>query len=828
MKRFVEAIASSIIKRRYLVLVIILGLTAFFAYNIRYFKLVNDPDTFSPPEHPNMIFNRWAEKNFGMGNVAIIAIKLKKEGKFKSVYNAVTLKKLWDLVKAYEELPHAWKSNFMSLATKKMRHVKGENGWLKVTLMMKDPETYSMEEQVEHIKEGVKDNKLYQNFLASDDETTLFIYLDFHDSVKADYLDTWHKIYGLAQKIVTDDDHEVLFGGEVPACSWMIDQVYKNGPLIIPCFAIIFIILWLEFGSPVVAVTPFLGASFSFIWTLGFMGVSGFALSSTAPAILLLVLAVGLNHCMQLTRCFCEQLSMGKSREKAALQVILLLAPASLSSISAGVIGFALLALFPVLIYFEYSIFGSFGMFSYLIVCYIFVPVCLSIIISEKQIAKISERENREGIFDSMASFMSNFVMGNGKWAIIAGTVAFVIACFMLIPHMIVGANLTKLAAKPDSEYIRWDEEIRKTIGAIPFSMCIESKEGKKDTLKNPEILNAMSQLEEWFRKEPYGTYVISIADFLKNLNYHIWEMEQDKYCIPDTKGQVADLFFGYRCGGDPSDFDSVISLNNEKGLILGFYNEGDPRILSDFRTRFEAKIYELFSPLMDKYGINVRYTGSFMGTILSLDDITHEHKWTFWMPFILAIFITMAVILRSIVASVIILVALLLCVLFQYGWMGLCSISDNPLFKWTGDLNFSSLMMFGMVIGVGVDYSIYITQRLRQEYTAAGGNIKEALRITYASTGRAVFLTVSAFCLVLVPLMLTPLANLFATSLILIPDFIVAFLGSVFFVPAVFVIFKPRALWLKGVSNEVKHKQDSEDQILAHTEIQDSWSYNN
>jgi predicted RND superfamily exporter protein len=75
MKRFVEAIASSIIGWRYLVLIIIIGMTLFLGYHIRYFRLVNDPDTFSPPDHPNIVFNRWAEKNFGMGNVAIIAIK---------------------------------------------------------------------------------------------------------------------------------------------------------------------------------------------------------------------------------------------------------------------------------------------------------------------------------------------------------------------------------------------------------------------------------------------------------------------------------------------------------------------------------------------------------------------------------------------------------------------------------------------------------------------------------------------------------------------------------------------------------------------------------
>ena len=803
MKRFVETIASFIIRRKFIVLLIIMGMTVFLTYNVKYFKLVNDPDTFSPPDHPNMVFNRWAEKNFGMGNLAIIAIKLKDGGKYKTVYNPVTLKKLWDLVKVYEELPHVWKSNFMSLATKKMRNVKGENGWLKVTKMMKDPDTYPMEEQVENIKNGIDINRIYQNFLTSEDEKTCFIYIDFHDSVKYEYAETWDKIYGSAQDIVADDNHEVLYGGEVPICAWMITQVYDHAYLILPCFAIIFLILWMEFGSPTVALAPFIGDSLSFLWTLGFMGASGFALSTIAPSILLLVLAVGLNHSMQLTRCFCEAISDGKSPNEAAENAIIKLAPASLSSISTDVIGFACLALFPVLVYREYSLFGSFGMFSFLIVCYMLVPICLSIFITEKQAKKIAEREKKKGIFDSIARALSVSMMGKGKWVTVACAVALFGACFTLIPHTIIGANLLKLAAKPDSEYIAWDNEIKKTIGTIPFSMSVESRESKRNTLKEPGILNAMNQFEDWFRNDFHGTYIISIADFMKNLNYHIWEMEEDKYCIPDTKGQVADLYFGYRCGGDPSDFDSVVSLHNEKGLIMGFFDESDPRILRDFRTRFEAKVYELFNPLKEKYDIEVRYMGSFMGTVLSLLDVTDKYKWTFWVPFVLAVFIAMALILRSLTASVIILISLMGCVLFQYGWMGFCSICENPLIRWSGNLNFSTMMMFGMVVGVGVDYSIYITQRLRQEFTNNGGDLQEALRITYASTGRSVFFTAVTFCLVLIPLMLTPLANLFSTSLILIPDFIIAFLGSVFLIPAIYVIFRPRALWMKGPVKE-------------------------
>ena len=80
MKRLIEGLASFVIRWRILVLLVTLVVTIFLVYHIRYFRLVNDPDTFSPPDHPNMVFNRWAERNFGMGNVALVGIKVKEGG----------------------------------------------------------------------------------------------------------------------------------------------------------------------------------------------------------------------------------------------------------------------------------------------------------------------------------------------------------------------------------------------------------------------------------------------------------------------------------------------------------------------------------------------------------------------------------------------------------------------------------------------------------------------------------------------------------------------------------------------------------------------------
>ena len=276
--------------------------------------------------------------------------------------------------------------------------------------------------------------------------------------------------------------------------------------------------------------------------------------------------------------------------------------------------------------------------------------------------------------------------------------------------------------------------------------------------------------------------------------------MEEDKHSIPETKGEVADLFFGYRCGGDPSDFDTVISLHNEQGLMLGFYDSFDPRVLKKFKKDLDAKVNELFDPFEDE--VEIRSMGCFMGTILALFDVTEKYRWDFWAPFLIAVFFAMMIALRSPVCSFIIVSALGVCIVFQYGLMGFYSLLDNPLWKWGGNLTFYTLMMFGMVVGIGVDYSIYMTQRLRREFSKTG-DMQETLRRCYAGTGSATFVTFITMCLVLVPLIFTPLTNLFTTSIILIPDFIVAFLVSIFLVPALFVVFKPRAMTLDGVEKE-------------------------
>ncbi|MDY6972867.1 MAG: MMPL family transporter [Thermodesulfobacteriota bacterium] len=826
MKRFIEGLASFVIRWRIAVIIIMLAVTIFLMYHIKYFRLVNDPDTFSPPDHPNMIFNTWAEKNFGMGNVAIIGIQLKEGGKFKSVRNADTLGKLWKLVRAYEELPHVWKGNIMSLATKKIRHVVGEDGWLKVTRMMKDPDDFPIDQwRVDHIKEGVDASRLYHDFMMSMDEQMLLIVLDFRDSVKDDYFEVWQEMHRLGNEIVEDENHHVLYGGEVPICSWMIEQLRARAWLLIPAFAIILIILWIDLKSFVGALAPFIGNSVSFFWTMGFMGLTGYPLTCIAPAILLLILAVGHSHSMQLAKRYFELVGEGNNSQEAGKKAIEQLAPASLTSIFTDTIGFALLSLFPVMIYKEYSIFGTFGMISFIPLCYILVPVCLATFISEENARKIGQKESEHGFFDTFAEFFSKFLLGKGKWVMIGAAAAVVVVSAAFIPYTIVGCSLTDAGIKPGSELSVMDDEIQKVIGTNPFSFAIvnrdyrkyleyeekykegeipeeylELKKKARDTLKDPAMLKALVEFEEWYRDLPYGSYIISIADFLQNLHFHIWEMEEDKYIIPDSRGEVADLLFAYRSGGDPSDFDTVVSLHYEQGLAIGFYGTTDPRELRKFRKKFEAKLHELFDPFKDK--VDVMYMGSFMGTMFSLYDVTDKHRWDFWLPFVVAVFLAMMIILRSFTASFMIVIALGVCIVFQYGLMGFYSLFDNPLIKWGGNLTFYTMMMFGMVVGIGVDYSIYMTQRLRREFTNTG-DLQETLRRCYAGTGAATFVTFITMCLVLVPLMFTPLTPLYSTAAILIPDFIVAFLMAEFLVPALYVAFRPKAMVLRGAQEK-------------------------
>jgi putative drug exporter of the RND superfamily len=124
----------------------------------------------------------------------------------------------------------------------------------------------------------------------------------------------------------------------------------------------------------------------------------------------------------------------------------------------------------------------------------------------------------------------------------------------------------------------------------------------------------------------------------------------------------------------------------------------------------------------------------------------------------------------------------------------------------------------------LSLDYALFIISRFREEL-AAGNNVREALAITHATAGKAVFFSGLAVMISLSALLIFPINVLFSVGVGGLTAVAVAVLVSVVLLPALLAILNKRINWLSLYSQ----KQKSDSKIwswLVHQVIRRPWPY--
>lgn len=145
--------------------------------------------------------------------------------------------------------------------------------------------------------------------------------------------------------------------------------------------------------------------------------------------------------------------------------------------------------------------------------------------------------------------------------------------------------------------------------------------------------------------------------------------------------------------------------------------------------------------------------------------------------------FIT-ALLLRSLIGGLLVLLPLACAALMNLGLMGLTGI-------W---LTMGTAAISAMAVGIGADYAIYFIFRVREEYRK-GGELREAVATALTTSGKAIAYVATAvaggyLCLVLSGFKVHVLLGVLVAL-----TMVTCCLGTVAFLPAVLVRIKPRFL---------------------------------
>jgi predicted RND superfamily exporter protein len=263
-----------------------------------------------------------------------------------------------------------------------------------------------------------------------------------------------------------------------------------------------------------------------------------------------------------------------------------------------------------------------------------------------------------------------------------------------------------------------------------------------------------------------------------------------------------------------PGDLKSMVAQDYNTGVILGFINTMDPKETHEAMLFLQNYIEEHKNdPGFNKVNFgyrnadesgdkgemaddtNVNYVkpgiGGFLGATEATRDVTYANWITNPLGTALAIFLVASLIFRSFLISGFLMTILFITLFAQYGLAGYLTSIRN----WSGNLHFGNLVTLSIAMGLGVDYSIYMISKLKEEYQKLG-NWAESVKITVRTTGSSVLISVLVLIGAFIPLMATSLGNTWGLSMYITEAIVIDVFTSLTVLPILLYLFKPKYIF--------------------------------
>jgi predicted RND superfamily exporter protein len=467
-------------------------------------------------------------------------------------------------------------------------------------------------------------------------------------------------------------------------------------------------------------ILPIACVSLSVVWTFGLMALSGIPVSMLTIIIPVFLIAVGTAYCLHISSEYLQQITNASSAKDAALATFKRLAfPVTLAVITT-LIGLGSLWANHITAIREFAMFACFGMLSLLVVVLSFFPAMLSLLpaspappMADSSIDRLIDR------------FLDGVVALNLKHRK---------RCLLVIGLVTVGCAAGMLRLRVETNpvaYFKASTDVRRQFHDIyqdmsgSFPMNVTMAGGEADYFETPGNVAAIAELQAYLDGLPGVDKTISLADYLKLVNYAVNTFDPAFYRLPEDSYDLRMLMNNFKIllGNDLLQRFMTADYSRVNILILthiassrDFLHTRD-QILTHAKTLFDADVQ------VDVTGLGVVIAAS--SRLLTLGQVK-----SLAISLVL-IFLVMVVLFLSSMVGLIAIVPNLFPIIVNFGLMGLVGIP----------LSVATSLIASVAIGLAVDDTIHYLVRYNSEFKK-DLNKDRAMRDTLVSVGRPIIFT--------------------------------------------------------------------------------------
>lgn len=714
MKRWIE----TVVRYRRAVLVLTLLVTGLFLSRLGSLSVIIDPDSTLPQSHPYIATGNEVEATFGNKFTAVVGITAKQG----DIFQKPILEKVKNITTGILNAEGVVKSNVTSLAARKAKDIAGNaEGMIVRPLMEKVPET---PEQMEHLKQAIRANPVYDNLLLSKDGKTTQVVAEFKrlpGGMKA--------VEGAVRDIVKpelDESVEITVGG-LPVFLSQLEKFSERMGFLFPIAVLIIGLIHYEaFRTVQALILPLVTALISVVWAVGALALMKQPMDVFNASTPILILAIAAGHAVQILKRYYEEFAKLKETRAdldpvamsrlAVVNSLTKVGPVMVVACTMAALGFFSLVIFEIKTIRTFGIFTGSGILSALVLELTFIPALRSMLPPPGE--REFQREKSHSIWDSLVERFYFLVSKKRR--------ALYVAVGLMVATLSVGGYWLRIDNSQKGYFFggiaaRQDDDKLNDRMAGTNTLYVLVDAGEEDGIKRPEVLAAMEKVQTYLQSQPFVGKSVSLVDFIKRMNQAMNADDKAFYAIPQNRELIGQYLLLYSNSGDPADFDSYVDYGYRKATVQAFLKTDSSAYVDDLVHRLRDFCSATFPA-----GVSIRIGGGSAGGV-ALNEVMIHEKVLNIVQIMAAVFIVASLVFRSLLAGLLILTPLVAAVFVNFGIMGILGIP----------LQIATALVSAMAVGIGADYGVYMSYRLREEL-ASGDSEDVAIERAFRSAGKA------------------------------------------------------------------------------------------
>ncbi len=542
---------------------------------------------------------------------------------------------------------------------------------------------------------------------------------------------------------------------------------------------IIVCVLYYLFRSFSAVIWPITLVIIGIILTLGIVAWVNMVMSMMISLLVMLILVVGVADSIHILSGYLyfrkqgyeHEKAMGAAMKKAGFACML----TSLTT-SAGLLAMMFVPIPPIA---RFGISAAIGVMMAFILSVTLLPLLMDLWkpITKKQEKRFQEDPDRLSLIQRFLRFVEPYSYSYPKTVVV---VFLVLGAFAFYGLTKVKVNSNMMELIKEGNPVRNAQQIADTIMGGTQSMEITLDMGKRDALKDPRVLNAMDEMQNFLLNEHPG-FVIranSLVNVVKNSFQVLNQDDPAKYIIPQDRKTLWQTLFLFDSANEDDRKELVTDSYDQGRIAVRLKNYGSIEYLPFF-NEVQKKADEIFSQLKQDYPeMNVSITGGLAMMMKLIDYMSWSQIQSFGLALIV-ITIMLLFVFGSPKVGLMGMIPNLFPVLTTFGAMGFLDIS----------LDADTLIIDRIVIGIAVDDTIHFLTHFRTDYLETG-DVKKAIIASIHEVGQAISFSTVILVLGFLALIFSSHLGMAHFGYLTAVAFVSALVADLLLLPSLCVIF--------------------------------------